>query len=79
MQPDTGMLKQHVRLIGVKVKEVNKLQFTHEDKADNCRNLVFKYQFAQLLKLVVANDIVDDYTMAGMIKLLAYKESKLLK
>lgn len=79
IQPDTGLLKHKIHLVGCKVKHTEDYRFNHEDTVDKCTNDVRRMELKTLMEIVSTNHIVDGYTLSGLCKFLAYKENNKLK
>lgn len=72
IQPDTGLLKHKIKLIGVKVESKSDLVFKHHDQVDDCDNIVAQLEIDDLFLLINEGEIVDGYTMSAITKYLAY-------
>lgn len=66
IQPDTGLVKNKVRLIGCKVEKTEYYRFNHEDVVDNCTNDVRQLNIQTLMEIVANNQIIDGYTLSGV-------------
>lgn len=77
IQPDTGLLKHKIKLIGVKVMPKEKYVYIHHDPVDKCDNTIVSLKVDDLLILVNDGEIVDGYTMSAITKYLAYNRKEI--
>lgn len=75
VQPDTGLMKHKIQLIGIKVDKINEKIYKHYDIIDKEENTIVKMSVNDLFTMINCGKIVDGYTMSGLCKYLAYDKN----